>query len=72
VRARPQRCAEVRAKLAEIPGVAIHAAQDDGRMVVTVEDVPGVAAIDALRALQALDGVMDASLIYQYSDDEND
>jgi nitrate reductase NapAB chaperone NapD len=41
----------------------------DGRLVVTVEDTPRSSMADAYAGLQDIDGVIDASLVFQYCDD---
>ena len=69
LRADPMRRAEVRGRLATMPGVEIHADGDDGRLVLTIEDVDGCAPADIFLKLQKLDGVLSASLVYQYCDD---
>lgn len=52
--------------LQAIDGVDVHQQADGGRIVVTVEDTPRSAAIDTLRNLQRLDGVVASSLIYHH------
>jgi nitrate reductase NapAB chaperone NapD len=41
----------------------------DGRLVVTVEDTNVATAADTYLKLHNIDGVLGASLVYQYSDD---
>src|SRR5262245_13624563 len=69
VYAMPQRIDAVRSSLAALPGVEIHTETGDGRFIVTVEDVPGCPAGDTVMQLHRLDGVLFASMVYQYSDD---
>lgn len=70
VRARPERFDEVLAALAAIPGIDIHQRdQDGGRIVVTVEDGPGYSVEQSLLTLHLIDGISDAALVYQYSDE---
>lgn len=59
----------VRARLRALAGIQIHAESDDGRFIVTVEDVPGVNAADTVVRLHQLEGVQFAAMVYQYSDD---
>ncbi len=59
----------VRTGLAAIPGVEIHADGNDGRLVLTIEDGEGYALPDVFLKLHQLDGVISASLVYQYCDD---
>lgn len=70
LRARPEKLPGVRNGLAAIPGVEIHADGNDGRLVVTIEDGAGDAPPDIFLKLNQLDGVMSASLVYQYCDDD--
>jgi len=67
VRSRDSRTDDVRASLLAIPGVEIHAAES-GRMVVTVEDESYSKVADNINNIQFIDGVVSASLVYQYSD----
>jgi len=70
VRARPERFPEVMHALAGIPGVEVHASElANGRIVVTVEDGEGFSVEASLLKLQLVDGISDASLVYQYSDE---
>lgn len=70
VRARPDRYAEVLAALAGIAGAAIHQTDaDSGSIVVTLEDGAGYSVEHSLLQLHLVDGIADASLVYQYSDD---
>lgn len=73
VRARPERFPEVMLALGEIPGVEVHMSEiANGKIVVTVEDGEGFSVEASLLKLQLVDGISDASLVYQYSDEESD
>ncbi len=73
VRARPERFPEVMAALGDIPGVEVHATEEaQGRIVVTVEDGSGWSAEESLLKVHLLDGISDAALVYQYSDEGSD
>lgn len=69
VRAQPDQQAAVRDRLLAIPGVELQAEDDDGRMVVTVEDGEGWSTQDSLLQVHMVEGAMSASLVYQFSDD---
>jgi periplasmic nitrate reductase NapD len=69
LRARPEKLPSVRNGLAAMPGVEIHADGNDGRLVLTIEDGEGYAPPDVFLKLHELDGVICASLVYQYCDD---
>lgn len=60
----------VRTQLDALAGIQIQAETDDGRFIVTVEDVPGVNAADTVMRLHQLEGVRFAAMVYQYSDDD--
>lgn len=65
---RPERSASVRAALAGIDGVDVHAQTPDGRMVVTVEQSDDAAASGVLEAIAALDGVLSTALVYHHDE----
>ena len=71
VHTRPGGIEDVRGRLAGLPGVEVHAATDEGRLVVTVEDTPERLAIDTITDIFQTEGVINASLVYQYTDDED-
>jgi len=52
------------------PGVEVHAGTDDGRLVVTVEDKLRKTIGERIMGFYEIDGVLSASMIYQFSDDE--
>lgn len=60
----PEREAEVGARLAEMPGVEVHAAGGDGRLVVTATDVGDLFASDSLMAMNQVPHVVGTSLVY--------
>lgn len=66
VHAHPDRVAAVAAAVRDIPGGEVHRCEDDGRLVVTVEDTADCAAIDALSRIHALPGVVAAALVYHH------
>ena len=70
VRSRDERSNDVRSSLLAIPGVEIHAAEA-GRMVVTVESESYGQVADNVNNIQFLDGVVSASIVYQYSDQQD-
>jgi nitrate reductase NapD len=72
VHAAPGRRDDVRAGLARLRGVEIHAETPDGRFIVTAEDTPAGSAADAIMRLHTLDGVLSAAMVYQYSDDRGE
>ncbi len=69
VHARPENSAAVQARLNALAGVDVHAVQQDGRMVITIEDTPESAPSDTLMQVQLLPGVLGAAMIYNYCDE---
>lgn len=66
VHAVPNRAAKVVDTLLAMGGVEVHQTADGGRIVVTVEDTDAHPAIDTLREIHRLDGIVAASLIYHH------
>lgn len=62
----------VSAALAALPGVEVHAATDDGRLVVTATDVDGRFASDGLMAMNQIAGVITTSLVYHACEPDED
>jgi len=71
VQTTPARLDEVENALANTPGVDIHQIEEDGRMVVTVEDTPDKYASQTLSELRLVEGVLSASLVYHHCDTES-
>jgi len=69
IRALPEKLAAVRAALAVLPGVEVHADAGDGRIVATIEDGEGYTPADVYTELRNIDGVLATSLVYQYNDE---
>ena len=64
VHAQPDRISAVEASLNEIPGVETHGRGEQARLVVTVEDSETMSAMDAITAVNAVEGVVAAALVY--------
>lgn len=64
VHARPDALHTARLRLDGMDGVETHGAEQDGRIVVTLEDTDQVTAIDQLRAIGEMDGILSVSLVY--------
>ena len=71
VHTRPGNVEDVKGRLSALPGVEVHAATEEGRLVVTVEDTPERLAIETIDDIFQTAGVINASLVYQYTDDED-
>ncbi len=72
VHAVPDRSDAVIAALADFDGVEVHQTGSGGRIVLTVEDTARTAAIDTMRAIQGLDGIVATSLVYHHFESQND
>ncbi len=72
VNARPERVAEVVSGLEALPGVEVHGGQAEGKLIVTVEDAPEVAAADTVHKVQDIEGVINAVLIYHYGEGDSE
>ena len=70
VRARPEKLDEVRMALDRLDGVEVHAANAEGKLVVTVEAAGERQLADRVLGIESVPGVLAASLVYhQYEDD---
>jgi nitrate reductase NapD len=70
VQTHPQNAVALQGELADLPGVDVHGANEDGRIVITIEDTADNAPAKTLMNVQNMQGVLSASLIYNYCDDE--
>jgi nitrate reductase NapAB chaperone NapD len=62
--------AAVQKELGEFSGVEIHAVnREKGSIVITLEDTPGNVPADIMMNVQNIQGVLAASLIYNYCDE---
>ena len=64
VHAKPTELVSVRGQLERIPGVEIHAATDDGRLVVTIETDTDGATAGTFDRINLMDGVMSAAMVF--------
>ena len=71
VHARPEKLAQVETSLTALPGVEVHGgAEDEGKLIVTVEDAEEATAADTMMSFNHIDGVISAILIYHYGGDD--
>ena len=68
LRIRPETRHEVEAALRTLPGVECHGMSVDGRLVVTVEDVPGAAVSNTLTAIHCIPRVLATTLAYEHTE----
>lgn len=58
----------VRARLVAQTGVEVHAVDEDGRMIITVETDGDGAMIQAFEAVNKTEGVLSASMVYHQTE----
>jgi nitrate reductase NapD len=68
VHAVPESVQRVSASITELSGAEIHAASRDGKLVVTLEAASARAIAALIEAIQQLDAVLSASLVYQHNE----
>jgi len=66
VHVRPDQLERAMTELADLPGTEIHQSAADGRVVVTVEDVPGQWAGNTLTDINNINGVLSAALVFHH------
>ena len=64
VKAYPENLITIEKTLATMNGVEVHGNNDDGRIVITVEDVSANNITDTLVEIQGVPGVLSAAMIY--------
>lgn len=72
VYAKPMQDESLRALLCSMSGVEVHAATDDGKMIVTIESESDHAAIDTYKAIEQLPGVLSLAMIFQQTESNPD
>lgn len=71
VHAAPAKAEALQAEMLKLPGVEIHAATDDGRLVVTVEDTDAQGNLsETVMKIQTMEGVLSLSMAYDYCDND--
>jgi nitrate reductase NapD len=64
----PHRVDGVRAAIAGIAGAEVHGVGPTGKMVVTLEGLGAARIAAGVAALQAIEGVLSAALVYQHAE----
>lgn len=73
VHSRPERVNDVRSVLGTMPGVEVHAATEEGRLVITLENSDENSRLsDGLAEVSRIDGVLGTALVYEHSEQEDE
>ncbi len=73
VQTTPVQLDAVKARLLALPGVEVHGEEEDGRLVVVIDEPSDRPSGEALMKIQNVEGVLSASLVYQHiENDETD
>jgi nitrate reductase NapD len=68
VYAKPMQDEAVRTQLRALDGVEVHASTDDGKIIVTIECINDMLAIDTYKAIEHLNGVLSVAMIFQQTE----
>lgn len=73
VNVRTEQIAQVQQELATLNGVEVHAATEEGRLIVTIEADSDQAVANMFEVINHLPGVLSASMVYhQYESDPDE
>ena len=73
IHTRPEHSNAVAVTLAKMPGAEVHEITDNGRIVITIEQLPDAPRLsESLAAVHNVDGVLAASLVYEHSEPDPD
>ena len=68
IHVKPQHCELVQQTLCAMAGVEVHEITAQGRMIITIEGESRGYVADTLSEFNRIEGVLSASLVYQFSD----
>jgi len=71
IHATAEKKAGIEKALANTDGVEVHANTEQGKLVVTVESEDNYYVADIIESFKDIDGVLTASMIYQFCDKPN-
>jgi nitrate reductase NapD len=66
VHSQPERARTIARRLRALRGVDVHGGVEAGKLVVTLETATEAKIVERLNAIQALDGVLAATLVYHH------
>ena len=72
VHAVPKAASQVEMQIRALPGAEIHAVTDAGKFVITLEGETQRSILDNVEAINAIEGVLNCSLIYHQVDAEQE
>ena len=70
--ARPGSAEVVRGRLEDMPGVEVHAVSPEGKLVVTIETEGDDATVAAFEAINRMEGVLSASMVFHQNESDPD
>jgi len=71
IHAVPQETAAVQLAVEAMDGTEVHQVTDDGRMVVTVDNLDDGIAADVFESFRTIAGVLSTSLVYTHFEDDH-
>lgn len=72
VHARPGSAEAVKSRLAEVEGVEVHAASDEGKIIITIEAENDDGMVTTFEHVNKLDDVMSASMVFHQIESDPD
>lgn len=72
VHARPGSAEAVKLRLAEVEGVEVHAASDEGKIIITIESTNDDGMVGTFERVSKLDDVMSASMVFHQIESDPD
>ena len=70
--ARPGSAEAVRGRLEDMRGVEVHAVSPEGKLVVTIETEGDDATVAAFEAINRMEGVLSASMVFPQTESDPD
>jgi nitrate reductase NapD len=72
VHARDGHSVEVQGRLSGMPGIEVHAASPEGKLIVTIETESDRETVAAYERISRTDGVLSAAMVYHQIESEPD
>lgn len=72
VHSRPENIEFVSAQLCQIEGVEVHAVDEKGKLVVSVDHPDRAHCSDTIMSFHQIPGVLNSSLVYEYFEEDED